>query len=129
MLEKACRKHLENLTRYHYNLHHTSLLPRTPCVDMHGFTLVYMYIYRNIYILAACVSAIGTAEALAKDVNSAQKCGSITRSDKVKERSPGVMHKFSWYDKGVDKLRKSTWSAPEGCLHLQLGYILLFYFH
>ena len=29
----------------HFTLHHTTLLPYTLCMDMHGFTLVYMYIY------------------------------------------------------------------------------------
>ena len=35
----------------HFTLHHTTLLPYTLCMDMHGFTLVYIYIYIYIHIL------------------------------------------------------------------------------
>ena len=46
VLEKTVQRNSSRkLSRHHLTLHHTTLLHFTPCMYIHGFTLLYIYIY------------------------------------------------------------------------------------
>ena len=54
------RKYSRKRSLKHSTLPHTTLLPYTPCMDMHGFTLVYTYTYIYIYIYTYRLLTIGS---------------------------------------------------------------------